>query len=122
MKLLHCKSFTQFFDEKCWRISDIYVLNFNERLTNKVVSFEHPSPEEHILSFKSSTSKKGGKNGTDRVASPCNSKIPSIPSSELKYFRLHVLPASGDFLCQSKPRTAGSHTDSGRRRGAEEGH
>ena len=33
-----------FFQQKCWRISDIDVWNFNEKLTNDVVSFEQPDP------------------------------------------------------------------------------
>ena len=33
-----------FLQQKYWRISDIDVLNFNETLTNDVVSFEQPGP------------------------------------------------------------------------------
>ena len=47
-KLLHCfcKSFSHFFNKKYWHIGDINVWNFNEMLTNAVVSFEQPDPEE----------------------------------------------------------------------------
>ena len=37
------KLFT-FFQQKYWHISDIKVLNFNEKLINDVVSFEQPGP------------------------------------------------------------------------------
>ena len=43
-KLLHCKSFTHFFNKKYWGIWDINVWNFNVLLTNNVVSFEQPGP------------------------------------------------------------------------------
>ena len=33
-----------FFQQKYWRKSDINVWNFNETLTNDVVSFEQPGP------------------------------------------------------------------------------
>ena len=33
-----------FFQQKYWQISDINVLNFNDTLTNDVVSFEQPGP------------------------------------------------------------------------------
>ena len=33
-----------FFNKKYWQISDINVLNFNDMLTNDVVSFEQPGP------------------------------------------------------------------------------
>ena len=43
---MHCKSLVQklltFFNKKYWHISDINVGNFNETLTNDVVSFEQP--------------------------------------------------------------------------------
>ena len=46
-----------FFYKKEWRISDINVWNFNETLTNDVVSLEQPGPECNIQfiiwSFKS---------------------------------------------------------------------
>ena len=32
------------FEQKYWHISDINLLNFNETLTNDVVSFEQPGP------------------------------------------------------------------------------
>ena len=38
-KLLHCKSFSHFFNKKYWQIWDIYIWNFNETLTNDVASF-----------------------------------------------------------------------------------
>ena len=34
-----------FFQQKYWRLSDINVSNFNEMLTNDVVSFEQLDPE-----------------------------------------------------------------------------
>ena len=40
------KLFT-FFQQKSWSISDINILNFNEMLTNDVVSFEQPGPESY---------------------------------------------------------------------------
>ena len=42
--LLQCKSFSHVFNKKYWQISDINVLNFNNTLTNDVVSFEQPGP------------------------------------------------------------------------------
>ena len=33
-----------FFQQKKWQISDIMVRNFNETLTNDIVSFEQPDP------------------------------------------------------------------------------
>ena len=38
-----------FFQQKFWHFSDINVSNFNETLTNDVVNFEQPGPEQ-ILS------------------------------------------------------------------------
>ena len=35
-----------FFNKKYWHILDINVCNFNETLTNDVVSFEQPGPEK----------------------------------------------------------------------------
>ena len=43
-KLLHCKSFSHFFNKEYWCISGIDVWKFNETLTNEVVSFEQPGP------------------------------------------------------------------------------
>ena len=43
-KLLHCKSFSYFFNKKYWHICEINVLNFKEMLTNDVISFEQPGP------------------------------------------------------------------------------
>ena len=40
-----------FFQQKYWCILDIYVKNFNETLTNGVVSFELPGPEQHTYSI-----------------------------------------------------------------------
>ena len=42
---MQCKSFSDFFNKKYWQISDINVLNFNNTLTNDVVSFEQPGPD-----------------------------------------------------------------------------
>ena len=50
-KLLHCKSFSHFFNTKYWIISDIDIWKFNEMLTNDVVSFEQPG----ALIFKNFT-------------------------------------------------------------------
>ena len=33
-----------FFQQKYWHIWDIYIWNFNETLTNDVISFEQPGP------------------------------------------------------------------------------
>ena len=33
-----------FFQQKYWQISDMNIWNFNETLTNDVVSFEQPRP------------------------------------------------------------------------------
>ena len=44
-KLLHCKSFSHFFDKKYWHIWVINVWNFNVSLTNDIVSFEQPDPD-----------------------------------------------------------------------------
>ena len=43
-KLLHCKSFSHFFNKKYWPIWDIHVWNFNKTLTNHFVSFEELGP------------------------------------------------------------------------------
>ena len=39
-----------FFQQKYWRILDISNRNFNETLTNDIVSFEQPGPERDTLS------------------------------------------------------------------------
>ena len=39
------------FDKKYWNISDISIWNFNEMLTNNVVSFEQLGPEIQYLFF-----------------------------------------------------------------------
>ena len=51
-KLLHCKSFSHFFNTKYWHIWDINVWNFNVSLTNNVVSFEQPGLG-HIVTWDS---------------------------------------------------------------------
>ena len=38
------------FQQKYWRILDIKVWNFNETLTNDVVSFEQPGPGIYLKS------------------------------------------------------------------------
>ena len=38
-----------FFQQKYWRIWDINVWNFNDTLTNDVVSFEQPGPGSNYL-------------------------------------------------------------------------
>ena len=43
---MQCKSFSHFFNKKYWRISDINILNFNDTLTDDVVSFEQSGPEK----------------------------------------------------------------------------
>ena len=44
-KLLHCKSFLHFFKKKYQWIWDINIWNFNDTLTNDVVSFEQLGPD-----------------------------------------------------------------------------
>ena len=45
--------FSQFFNKKYWYISDINNRNFNETLTNNIVSFEQPGPVvQSIVSLK----------------------------------------------------------------------
>ena len=41
---MQCKSFSHFFNKKYWQISAINILNFNDMLTNDVVSFEQSGP------------------------------------------------------------------------------
>ena len=43
-KFLQCKSFSHFSNEKYWHIWNINVWNFNDTLTNNVVSFEQLGP------------------------------------------------------------------------------
>ena len=43
-KILQCKSFSHFFNKKYWWVTDINIWNFNETLTNDVVSFEQLGP------------------------------------------------------------------------------
>ena len=40
-----------FFQPKYWRISDTNILNFNEALTNDVVTFEQPGPGVILITF-----------------------------------------------------------------------
>ena len=47
-KLLHCKSFSHFFNKKYWHIWDINAWNFNDTLTNDVVSFCTTGPRSAI--------------------------------------------------------------------------
>ena len=47
-KMREAFAISHFFNKKYWQISDINVLNFNDTLTNDVVSFEQPGPELHI--------------------------------------------------------------------------
>ena len=57
-KLLHCKSFSHFFNKKYRHISSINVWKFNETLTNDVVSFEQPGPGGvYIKQFRSQYSR-----------------------------------------------------------------
>ena len=37
-----------FFPQKSWRIWNINIWNFNEMLTNDIVSFEQPGPDWHV--------------------------------------------------------------------------
>ena len=53
---MQCKSFSHFFNKKYWQISDINVSNFNNTLTNHVVSFEQPGPG-FLLFFSAVASK-----------------------------------------------------------------
>ena len=38
------QKFLTIFQQKYWRISDMNILNFNDTLTNDIVSFEQPGP------------------------------------------------------------------------------
>ena len=42
---MHCKSYSHFFSKKFQHICDSLDVNFNESLTNDVVSFEQLGPE-----------------------------------------------------------------------------
>ena len=44
-------TFSNFFDKKYWHICYINVWNFNETLTNNVVSFEQPGPDSYDTYF-----------------------------------------------------------------------
>ena len=54
-KLLHCKSFSHFFNKKYWCIWDINIWNFNEMLINNIVSSEQSGPflikNEHLFTI-----------------------------------------------------------------------
>ena len=52
-KILQCKSFSHFFNKKYWHIWDINIWNFNETLTNDVVSFEQLKPVLYIVQTNS---------------------------------------------------------------------
>ena len=39
------QSFSHFFNKKYWQISEINIWNFNETLTNNVISFEQLGPD-----------------------------------------------------------------------------
>ena len=43
--------FTHFFNKKYWETSDLNVWNFNETLTNDVVSFEQPGPSRLFFKY-----------------------------------------------------------------------
>ena len=47
---MHCKSYSHFFSKKFQHICVSLDLNFNESLTNDVVSFEQLGPEWEMLS------------------------------------------------------------------------
>ena len=46
---MHCKSFSHFFNKKYLCIWEINFWNFNETLTNNVVSFEQPGPDVFLV-------------------------------------------------------------------------
>ena len=78
---LHCKSFSHFFNKKYWHISDINVWNFNETLTNVIVSFEQSGPD---LSLKS--------NGVTLQKSCLMKFYGEIENSAQKYHQKYILP------------------------------
>ena len=43
------KASHNFFNIKYWHISDTNIQNFNEMVTNHVISFEKPDPEAHLV-------------------------------------------------------------------------
>ena len=49
--LLHCKSYSHFFSKKFQHICVSLDVNFNESLTNDVVSFEQPGPGKYFSYF-----------------------------------------------------------------------
>ena len=49
---MQCKSFSHYFNKNYWRISVINILNFNDTLTNDVVSFEQPGPGIFLLKYE----------------------------------------------------------------------
>ena len=46
---MHCKSYSHFFSKKFQHICVSFNLNFNESLTNDVVSFEQLGPEKDLF-------------------------------------------------------------------------
>ena len=58
-KLLHCKSFSHFFDKKYWHNWDINIWNFNETLINDIVSFEQLGPVLQIDARKNNSNWTG---------------------------------------------------------------
>ena len=65
-----------FFKKKYWHISDINVWNFNEMLTNDIVSFEQPGPDKkkrlpgQCLLISSLSGETRNKVGMARLAKP----------------------------------------------------
>ena len=47
-QLLQCKSFSHFSNKKYWHVWNINAWNFNDTLTNDVVSFEQPGPDRYL--------------------------------------------------------------------------
>ena len=50
-KLLHCKSFSHFFNKKYWQNLDINIWKFNETLTNDILSFEKPGQKVNMTNM-----------------------------------------------------------------------
>ena len=48
---MHCKSYSHFFSKKFQHICVSLDVNFNESLTNNIVSFEQLGPEFHYIAF-----------------------------------------------------------------------
>ena len=55
---MQCKSFSNFFNKKYWRISDINILNFNDTLTDDVVTFKQSGPEKKETKWEGDERKK----------------------------------------------------------------